>query len=119
MIILPEIHKLKLNSDFRRAYGRGKSYSDPALVTYVLRNNRAGVCRVGITTGKKIGNAVVRNRCRRVITAALNDIYSDISGGCDIVFVARGKTPYVKSTLVKKEMINHLKKANVLRTEKL
>ena len=115
MIILPEIHKLKLNSDFRRAYGRGKSYSDPALVTYVLRNNRAGVCRVGITTGKKIGNAVVRNRCRRVITAALNDIYSDISGGCDIVFVARRRAVFSKSTSVAAAMAEHLEKAGVLR----
>ena len=115
MIILPEIHKLKLNSDFRRAYGRGKSYSDPALVTYVLRNNRAGVCRVGITTSKKIGNAVVRNRCRRVITAALNDIYSDISGGCDIVFVARYKTGRLKSTEIKRIMQKHLKSAGVVK----
>ena len=60
-----------------------------------------------------------RNRARRVIRASFYDLYSDIIPGYDIVFVARGKTPYVKSTFVKKEMLSHLKKANVLRTEKL
>ena len=53
---------LKLNSDFRRTYGRGKSAADPVLVTYALRN-RYGVMRIGITTGKKLGNAVERGQC--------------------------------------------------------
>lgn len=112
---MPEIHKLKLNSDFRRTYGRGKLYSDPALVTYVLRNNRAGICRVGITTGKKIGNAVVRNRCRRIITAAVGELYADINCGCDIVFVARYKTGRYKSTEIKRIMQKHLKSAGVIK----
>lgn len=70
---------------------------------------------MGITTGKKIGNAVVRNRCRRVITAALSDIYSEISGGCDIVFVARYKTGRLKSTEIKRIMQKHLKSAGVIK----
>ena len=53
------------NTDFRRVYGRGKSCKSPALVIYSLKN-RAGICRIGITTSKKLGGAVERNRCRRV-----------------------------------------------------
>ena len=62
--------------------------------------NRAGICRVGITTSKKIGNAVERNRSRRVIKAAFTQVLSEntINGNWDFVFVARGKTRYVKST---------------------
>lgn len=105
---------LKQNSDFRRAYGRGKSFSDPALVTYVLKNNRAGVCRMGITTSKKIGNAVERNRSRRVIRAAFRDNLPSVKGGYDIVFVARSKTKYLKSTDVSKIMNKHLAKAGVI-----
>ena len=109
---------LKENRDFLRLYRKGKSFVGSSLVTYVLKN-RINEKRYGITTSKKIGKAVQRSRARRVIRASFYDLYSDIIPGYDIVFVARGKTPYVKSTLVKKEMINHLKKANVLRTEKL
>ena len=124
---MPQIQKLKQNSDFRRAYGRGKSFSDPALVTYVLKNNRAGVCRYGITTGKKIGNAVIRNRCRRIISAAFSGVSASVtgvdvdggatgfSGGCDIVFVARFKTTRCKSTDVQKLMIKQLTSAGVLK----
>ena len=106
---------LKQNSDFRRAYGRGKSYSDPALVTYVLKNNRAGICRMGITTSKKIGNAVERNRCRRVIRAAFRELSPQLSGGFDFVFVARTKTKFIKSTQVKKIMLQQLKRAGAIK----
>ena len=109
---------LNQNSDFRRAYGRGKSFAAPALVTYVVKN-RVGYCRYGITTGKKIGNAVERNRSRRVIRAAFMQLASSVSGGYDIVFVARSKTKYVKSTAVLKVMTEHLCSAGVInRNEK-
>lgn len=106
---------LKKNKDFIRLYRKGKSFVGQTLVTYVI-NNRTNEKRYGITTGKKIGNAVRRNRARRVIRASFYQLYGDIIPGYDIVFVARGKTPYVKSDVVKREMESHLKKANVLRT---
>ena len=60
---------LNCNKDFRTLYYRGKSQVHPGLVTYV-RRNRLGTPRAGITTGKKVGNAVRRSRCRRVIREA-------------------------------------------------
>ena len=47
------------NNDFRRLYARGKSYVTPLVVVYVMKNRTKNV-RVGITTSKKIGNAVLR-----------------------------------------------------------
>ena len=55
----------KLNKDFRRLYGRGKSQVSPYLVTYSSKN-RNGEINIGITVGKKLGNAVKRNRARRL-----------------------------------------------------
>lgn len=104
---------LKENRDFLRLYRKGKSFVGSTLVTYVLKN-RSNEKRYGITTSKKIGKAVQRNRARRVIRASLYSLYSDIIPGYDIVFVARGKTPYVKSSVVEREMKEHLKKAKVL-----
>jgi len=104
---------LKLNGDFRRAYGRGKSLAAPALVTYALRN-RQGKCRYGITASKKVGNAVERVRCRRVIREALRTLDEPIRGNWDLVFVARGKTKYVKSTQIQETMREHLRKLGVI-----
>ncbi len=104
---------LKSNTDFRRAYGRGKAYTNPALVTYVVKN-RAGICRIGITTSKKIGNAVQRNRARRVIREAYIS-QGELSGGYDIVFVARTKTVFKKSTEIDAVMRKHLISAGVIK----
>lgn len=110
-----EFTTLKQNSDFRRAYGRGKSHTNPALVTYVLKN-RAGICRVGITTGKKLGCAVERNRCRRIIKAAYRQIAPFCDAGWDIVFVARHKTKQFKSTQIEKIMREHLTASGIIKS---
>ena len=104
---------IKLNKDFRTAYYHGGSQVHPALVTYV-RKNRLGVTRVGITTGKKIGSAVARNRCRRVIREAYRSLSPKLRKGYDIVFVARVRTAAIKSTVLAGVMAAHLRKAGVL-----
>ena len=84
------------NKEFSRAHARGKAFVHPKLVLYVVKN-RLGKTRVGITATKKIGNAVQRNRARRVIRAALYEILPYQVGGLDLVFVARGQTARCKS----------------------
>lgn len=76
--------------------------------------NRAGICRIGITTSKKIGNAVERNRARRVIRVAYRNLEDKINGNYDIIFVARSKTKYIKSTDLTGVMLSQLKKAGVI-----
>lgn len=104
---------LKENKDFRRLYYRGKSEASSCLVTYVSKN-RLNESRVGITSGKKIGNAVKRNRARRVIRAAFSEFEDKLNGNYDIVFVARTKTTLVKMQEVRQQMLEHLKKLGVI-----
>lgn len=100
------------NKDFRTLYYRGQSQVHPALVTYV-RHNRVGRPRVGITTGKKVGGAVQRSRCRRVIREAFRPLYPHV-GGYDIVFVARTRTLEYKSTQLLPVMEKQLKRLGVM-----
>ena len=104
------------NNDFRRIYARGKSYVSPLVVVYALKNRTKNV-RVGITTSKKIGNAVQRNRSRRVIREAFRALAPRVRPGFDLVLVARGKTPYVKSTDVRRQLERQLQAAGLLREE--
>lgn len=104
---------IKENWQFQRAYKRGKSFVSPVVVTYIVKNNTNNL-QIGITTSKKIGKAVQRNRCRRIIRAAFYELLPDIKNGYDIVFVARAKTPFVKSTDIFNAIKNHLQQANVL-----
>ena len=114
MIVLSEIITLKRNNDFRRIYSRGRSFKSAVLVTYVMKN-RCGFTRIGITTSKKIGKAVMRNRSRRIIREAYRTISDDVRQGVDLVFVARGKTPFVKSNDILRAMKKELKEAGVFK----
>ena len=107
---------LKQNVDFHRIYSRGKSKADSVLVTYALKT-RGNEQHIGITTSKKLGNAVERNRCRRVIRAAYSSMQSECSGGWNIVFVARFKTKQTKSTDLSVVMKKQLKDLGVIKTD--
>ena len=80
---------LKLNHIFRRLYatsGQANGY----LVLYA-RPNRLNINRVGITTGKKLGHAVVRNRVRRRLREVYRLNEDRFTPGWDIVVVARSR----------------------------
>ena len=115
LIFLQKYVSLNQNTDFQRTYYRGKSTARPALVVYAMKN-RVGICRVGITTSKKIGNAVERNRSRRIIRAAYQSIFKQytLKGNYDIIFIARGKTKYLKSTQVEKAMLDCIKELGLV-----
>lgn len=103
---------LNKNRDFTRIYSRGKSYVHPHMVLYVAKN-RLGTTRIGLTATKKVGGAVQRNRARRVMRAALQEHLSQNVGGYDIILVARGRTPYLKSTQVSRTFSRLLQKAGL------
>ncbi len=106
------IIKIKENHIFRRAYRRGKALVSPYAVVYVLKNRRDEI-RLGITTGKKIGNAVSRNRAKRVITAAFRYCLPEIEAGRDFIIVARPRILAAKSTAVAASLSKLLKTADV------
>ena len=109
-----KISKLKENREFRHAYYKGSSYVTPSFVVYIVRNRSKGI-RLGITTGKKIGKAVSRNRARRVITAAFAACLPKIAGNYDFVIVARTRILTVKSTAAAEDLMKILKSANALK----
>ncbi|MGN1328330.1 MAG: ribonuclease P protein component [Eubacterium sp.] len=104
---------LKENKDFRRLYYRGKSQASSCLVTYVQKS-RESETRYGITASKKIGSAVERNRAKRVIRAAFEQLEPRIKGSYDFVFVARTRTSNVKMQDVLVQMEEHFKALGVI-----
>ena len=114
--LLLDFKTLNQNKDFLRLYHRGKSAAKSGIVVYGMKS-RLGVCRVGITASKKIGNAVQRNRCRRVIRAAWFQLLAEeeLQGQWDLVFVARSKTGFLKSTVVKIQMADALRSIGAIR----
>lgn len=93
------IYKIKANGDFRRLYSKGKSLVDKAVVMYCMPTKRKKI-RIGVACGKKVGNAVKRNRAKRVMREAVRSLMPQLSGSYDIILVGRSLTPKLKSTQV-------------------
>lgn len=100
--------KLKDNKDFVRLYGKG-AFVSCGMCTVYYRKNGKKVNRMGISTGKKIGNAVMRSRARRVIRQAYRENEADFPKGYDIVISARAGSTQCKSyhisTFLRKKVI--------------
>ena len=81
---------LKLNHVFRKLYHRGDSAVSKYLVIYT-RPNHLQENRIGVTVGKKLGKAVVRNRVRRRLREIYRIHEQQFRPGYDIVIVARSR----------------------------
>ena len=102
---------LKENRVFRRLYAKGRSAVSPTMVLYCRKNGRREN-RLGLTTGTKLGHAVVRNRVRR----RLREIYRlqehRLSPGYDIV--VRVRAVYSRYAELERDFLRLAKKLQLL-----
>ena len=104
---------LKLNHIFRRLYATA-GQANGCLVLYA-RRNRTGTNRIGITVGKKLGHAVVRNRARRRIREVYRLNEDRFQPGWDIVVVARSRAISAPFDQLTKSYLTAAGKAGILR----
>jgi ribonuclease P protein component len=79
---------LRKPSDFRRVYERRRSASDRWLIVYACENGLPH-SRLGLSVGRKIGNAVQRNRLRRLYREAFRLTRQEMPVGLDLVLIPR------------------------------
>lgn len=115
---MDKYESIKLNKEFRFLYGRGASYVTPSIVIYA-RKNKLSKNRLGITSGKKIGNAVKRNRARRVIRVAYRSLLPEFNSYYDMVVVARAKAARISSNEVTADMKECFLQVGILNNEKI
>ena len=111
---MKKIKSIKQNSRFARLYKKGKSFVSPCLVCYIRKLPYDEVM-LGLTVSKKIGGAVARNRAKRVLRAAAREAVQRGLCSCELLLVARGKTPFIKSTRAAAELIEILEKNGFLK----
>lgn len=122
---------IKENHLYQKAYRNGKSAAGKYVAVYSLpdRQNRrfvkADPChrplnRLGLTTGKKIGGAVVRSRARRLMREAyrLIEAENEIVYGNLIVIAARTRIADAKMQDVKKDLTKCLKQLGLIKKPK-
>ena len=91
-----ELQKLRNNQEFRKVYEHGQRFHTPYFSAFILRTD-GGEKRIGITVTRKIGKAVVRNRCKRRLREVARKYYrtnaatTPGSPGYDLVINAKSE----------------------------
>jgi ribonuclease P protein component len=83
--------RLSRSGDFERAYREGQSHGNRFLVLYEFPRpeGEADGVRLGISAGRDLGGAVVRNRVKRALREVFRDASARLPDGHDFVLVAR------------------------------
>jgi ribonuclease P protein component len=84
----PRLVMLSRPQDFAAIQGRGTARSHPLLFARFLRTDLE-TTRFGLSTGRKLGGAVVRNRVRRRLREALRVMAPSFQPGWDVLIIAR------------------------------
>ena len=105
--------RLTRSTDFKRVRRSGKSYAHPLVVLYALKSDQAGV-RVGVSAGLAVGNAVRRNRAKRLLRAAMNGLLPQTALGSDLLLIARSPLPESDIQHTRAALTNVLMRAGLL-----
>jgi ribonuclease P protein component len=105
--------RLTRSQDFQRVRRSGKSYAHP-LVVLAVRANEATDVRVGVAAGRTVGTAVRRNRAKRLLRAAMQDLIDSVAPGWDLVLIARPALVASDYFEVRQALIGLLRRAQLL-----
>jgi ribonuclease P protein component len=87
-LTFPQSRRMKTPAEFERCYARKRSASDGVLIVYACENGLA-FPRLGCSVSKKVGNAVVRNRYKRLFREAFRLSQHDLPAGVDFILIPR------------------------------
>jgi len=98
---------------FREVLGKGTAYGGEHLVLFCLKGE-GGPSTVGFTTTRRVPNAVVRNRAKRLMREAYRRLKYGIEGeGLRLVFLARGDARSMTFDRVQVEMVELFTRAGL------
>lgn len=103
---------LRSQEDFAKLKRSGKSAASKYVVI-IYRKNDLAYNRKAFLASKKVGNAVLRNRARRLMKEAFRQLEDSAEIGYDLLFIARSAIRDSKCADVKKSIEAALKRAGL------
>jgi ribonuclease P protein component len=111
---LPKKKRLADNDQFKAILSDGYSARDGLLVLYMKKND-CGYPRLGVSVGKVHGNAVVRNRLKRLLREIFRQSQYQIPEGFDYLLLIsnkKGKENQPTFEQLKKSFLSLVEKIN-------
>lgn len=108
--------RLTRGEDFARVREHGRTYQHRLLLLTVVSNGLP-FNRYGFVTSKRLGNAVTRNRARRVLREVIRQLHPRLCPGFDVVIVARREIVGQHFLSVSRTVLEMVQRAGLLRVE--
>ena len=103
--------RLTKPEQYTLVYNQGKTQTDRFLVLKA-KLNQLEFSRFGISVSKRVGNAVVRNRVKRLLREILR--LADLKPGWDIVIIARNPSAESDYHILEKSALSLLSRAGII-----
>ncbi len=111
--VMKKKYRVKKEKDFQQFFKSGKSFANKNFVLYILEKPEQSHFRLGISVGKKIGNAVKRNAMKRKIRQGIFEIEKELRSDIDFLIIARPGAAKLTMFDVKKNLIHICKLAKI------
>lgn len=108
--MLKRVYRMQKKANFRSVFAQGKSYPSKHVVIYIFQQSPV---KYGIIASKKVGNAVKRNRAKRLLREAIRLNLSGLKKDYQMVLIARGSIVNASLEEVEKSVINIWKRAGI------
>ena len=109
-------YRIKKSEDIEQVLKKKNSVGNKNYIIYIMKNSEAKHFRLATSVSKKLGNAVVRNRQKRLIKEVFNK-YKEMILPFDIFVIARNNSTTLELPEVENNLVYLLKKINVLNKE--
>ena len=109
-------YRIKKSEDIEQIIKHKHSVGNKNYIIYIKENSEAKHFRLATSVSKKLGNAVVRNRQKRLIKEVFNK-YKEMILPFDIFVIARNNSTTLELPEVENNLVYLLKKINVLNKE--
>ena len=115
--MLQSHHRLRRSADLERVRQEGGTWRHP-LIVYLACKNEQDASRFAFVASRRVGNAVQRNRARRLMREAVRKHLDDIQPGWDCILIARQSILQTNFVEVETAVLQLLNRAKLLKVSK-